>query len=195
MQVGEAAGDAESVLLGLYRVVHNLSFPQPPEAEVVDSREIAAAFLQVATLATVPLSPGDLRVEFAPPPHRRPARLPVGSQGVYAFFLGEVCLKVGKAGPQSAARYCSQHYGVNASSTLGKSILSHPEHIATLLGPGAEAVPSSVEQLGSWIEAHTSRLNVLIPSRMGPFALSLLEGFLQCRLHPLFEGPRGLNLS
>lgn len=166
-----------------------------PEPEVLDLRETEAAFLQVAKLATVPLSRADIRVEFTPAPHRRPTRLPAASQGVYAYLLGEVCLKVGKAGPQSVARYCSQHYGVKAPSTLSKSILAYPEHIATLLGLGVAAVPSTAEQIGRWVEAHTGRLNILTPSHTGPFALALLEGFVQCRLRPLFEGPRGLNLG
>lgn len=166
-----------------------------PEANVIDVHEVGAAFVQVARLAAVPLSPSDIHIELTHAPHRRPARLPVGSQAIYAFFLGEACLKVGKAGPRSAARYCSQHYGVNAPSTLGKSILAHREEVAALLGPGVDPIPSTREEVGSWVERHTSRLNILIPGRTGPFALSLLEAFVQCRLRPLFEGSRGLDIG
>lgn len=40
----------------------------------------------------------------------------------------------------------------------------------------------------SWLCKNTSRVNFLIPANKGPFTLSLLESFVQCRLQPEFEG-------
>src|SRR5438270_1170482 len=89
-----------------------------------DLPELAESFAEVARLARVDLKPQDLRTEWVPAPHRRPSSLPRGEQAVYVFMLGEVCLKIGKAGPKTQARFTSQHYGQSAPSTLSKSILS-----------------------------------------------------------------------
>jgi hypothetical protein len=161
----------------------------------IDAREIVEAFVQVATLADVRLHTTDVRVEFYPAPHVRPSGLPPGTQGVYSFALGDTWLKVGKAGPKSVARFCSQHYTLHAPSTLAKSILAHPQELEPILGRGTPSPALHASEIGAWIETYTSRMNVLIPSQVGPFALSLLEAFLQCRLRPLFEGPGGLNFS
>jgi hypothetical protein len=40
---------------------------------------------------------------------KAPSRLPLGTQAVYAFLLGERWLKVGKAGPNSQPRFTTQH--------------------------------------------------------------------------------------
>jgi hypothetical protein len=159
------------------------------EAGVVDQGEIVQAFLRVAQLATLSLAESDIHVDFRPAPHRRPTRLPADRHGVYVFLLGATCLKVGKAGPKSAARFCSHHYGHNAQSTLARSILAHPEKVAARLPArrGAEVMALSKHGVGAWIEANTCRMNVLLPCSTGRFALSLLESFLQCRLKPLFE--------
>lgn len=37
----------------------------------------------------------------------------------------------------------------------------------------------------AWILDNTTRVNFIIPSRYGVFALSLLEVFVQCRLNPM----------
>jgi hypothetical protein len=109
---------------------------------------------------------------------------------VYVFLLGDTCLKVGKAGPRTAARFCSHHYGLHAPSTLAKSILAHLEEVAALLPmeKAAEALALSEHSVAGWIETNTCRMNVLLPSSTGAFALSLLEAFLHCRLQPIFEG-------
>lgn len=57
-------------------------------------------------------------------PHK-PKTLPVGMMGVYSFWHGGDFLKIGKAGPNSNARFFSQHYNPrSAQSTLAASILS-----------------------------------------------------------------------
>jgi hypothetical protein len=90
------------------------------------------------------------------------------------------CLKVGKAGPNSTARYCSQHYGLKAPSTLARSLSTHQLRIGV----------SDLDELnvGTWILENTYRINFLIPTTCGVAALSLLEAFVQCRFNPEFEG-------
>jgi hypothetical protein len=157
---------------------------------VVDHGELIRCFLQVAQLSGLNVADADVRVDFTPAPHRRPGRLPTDSQGVYIFFLGDTCLKVGKAGPKTAARFCGHHYGFHAPSTLARSIMAHRERVAALMPPvrSAEAMVLSQRSVSDWIETNTSRLNILLPCTVGPFALSLLEAFLHCRLQPIFEG-------
>lgn len=142
---------------------------------------LVADFTQVATIAGVPVSPEDITVEEWPAPHRPPTKLPTGMQAVYVFLYAGLCLKVGKAGPNSAGRYCNHHYGVNrAPSTLAKSLVA----VQSTLGlSGLNDTNVSV-----WIRQQTDRVNLLLPVGAGVFALSLLEVFLQCRLQPLLEG-------
>jgi hypothetical protein len=137
-------------------------------------------FLKVASLAGINLDESVFAVQHLPAPHR-PLGLPLGKMGVYVFTLGETTLKVGKAGPNSDARYRSQHYNpASAASTLAASLLKGGENI------GVSGL--SQDNVGAWIKANTSRTNFLLSAEVGVPVLSLLESFLQCRLKPVFEG-------
>jgi hypothetical protein len=137
-------------------------------------------FETIASLARVPITFAELQVEELNAPHRKPSSLPTGMLAVYVFMHGDRCLKVGKAGAKSTARYCSQHYGLHAPSTLAKSLIKNQTHL------GLAGLDES--NIGDWICQNTSRINVLLPSKYGAAALSLLESFIQCRLNPAFEG-------
>ncbi len=143
-------------------------------------QDIARDFTAAAALAGVPIPSSEIEIVELTAPHRRPSSLPKGKLAVYAFIYGERCLKVGKAGQRSAARYCSQHYGMSAPSTLAKSLLANQSRI------GVSGL--SEENVGEWICQNTRRVNFLLPSSRGIFLLSLLEAFVQCRLNPEFEG-------
>ncbi|MDQ3668187.1 MAG: hypothetical protein M3410_16765 [Acidobacteriota bacterium] len=147
-------------------------------AEIGDT--IADDFVEAAALAGIAIPRPDIEVYILPAPHRPPSSLPIGKFGVYAFMFGDRCLKVGKAGPNSTARFCSQHYGTNAPSTLAKSLLK--------LQSSVGATGLDITNVKAWICENTARINFLIPSRHGVFALSLLEAFVQCRLRPEYEG-------
>jgi hypothetical protein len=57
-------------------------------------------------------------------PHQ-PKTLPVRMMGVYMFWYEGEFMKIGKVGPNSNARFLSQHYNPrSAPSTLAASILS-----------------------------------------------------------------------
>ena len=156
---------------------------------MIEQSELIDTFLQVAHLAHVQLAASDVRGELLPAPHKRPASLPPSSEAVYAFLLGDRCLKVGKAGPKTQARFTSQH-GFNAPSTLAKSILKYPGHVAALMPPARQPELEALGEssVGAWIERNTSRFHVFLPTSAGALALSLLEAFLHCRLRPVFEG-------
>ena len=157
---------------------------------ILEPNEMVDAFLQVAHLAHVSLARVELRYEVLAAPHPRPKPLPSGEQAVYAFLLADRCLKVGKAGPKTQARFTSQHYGMNAPSTLAKSILANRQRVADLLPPERRSEVEGLHEgtVGSWIQDNTTRMHVFLPTATGPFALSLLEAFVQCRLNPMFEG-------
>lgn len=142
---------------------------------------LANDFLKVASLADIPLSADDLSVESLRAPHNPPSRLPVGKAAVYIFCYEGRALKIGKVGPNSAARYTSQHYSLRAAnSTLAASILKHGREI------GVDGMTEAA--VGSWIKANTDRYNFLLDSRYPIRLLTLFESFLQCKLDPVFEG-------
>lgn len=155
-----------------------------------EPKEMIDAFLQVAELAHLQLASAHVRHELLPAPHKRLSSLPPGLQAVYAFLLGDRCLKVGKAGPKTQARFTSQHYGMNAPSTLAKSILANPQRLVDLLPPELRNEVATLNEatVGAWIERNAARLHLFLPTRAGPLALALLEAFVQCRLNPVFEG-------
>jgi hypothetical protein len=147
----------------------------------VDGSQLVVDFLSIASIAGLKLGAQDVTVEELPAPYRPPSRLPDGKMAVYAFFMRGECLKVGKAGPQSQARYVSQHYSPRSSmSNLARSILKDKN------GLGVEELKQ--EKVGDWIKQYTDRMNLLLPRELGVPVLTLLEAFLQCRLRPRFEG-------
>ena len=100
---------------------------------------------------------------------------------VYVFVWNDICLKVGKVGPNSNARYTSQHYNPRSSnSNLAKSILQAKDNLGL--------INVSESNVGAWIKSNTDRINILLDANLGIPVVTLLESFLQCRLHPKFEG-------
>ena len=143
--------------------------------------ELAKDFTMVANLADIPFSVEDVSVESLLAPHSPPTRLPAGKMAVYVFCHQGRTLKVGKAGPNSNARYTSQHYNPgSAHSTLAASLLKRGTemNIQGITDPG----------VGDWIKTNTDRYNFLLDSSYHDRLLALLEAFLQCKLDPLFEG-------
>jgi hypothetical protein len=149
---------------------------------MIDAEQLIAEFRAVAQIAGLSLSESDLVAEIHPAPHQPPRNLPDGKTAVYVYCTSERCLKVGKAGPKSKARYTSQHYQPDsAPSTLARS----------LLGAKTEfSLPDSIDSsnIGEWIKQNTYRVNILLNAATGANALNLLEAFVQCKLDPRFEG-------
>lgn len=133
------------------------------------------------------------RIERLGIPHK-PTSLPAGWQGVYSFRWGSGWLKVGKAGPRSAARWLSHHYGADrALSTLAFCLVRYGR-LATQedpLLPGLRAKLERVDPdaIGEWIKKNTDRVNVLIGSETGTAGLAQLESIAHRVLKPVFEGP------
>ena len=145
-----------------------------------DIKTTLSDFVTVSELARDPIRRDEIEVEFLDAPHRAPSRLPVGKMAIYGFWRDGEWLKIGKAGPKSQARYTSQHYGLNAMSTLAKTLIK-----AHAVQPFAGFDP---EIPGDWIRASTHRVNILIDAERGNAMLSLIEAFLHARLKPRYEG-------
>jgi len=139
------------------------------------------AFVTVSQLANDPVQLGDLEVEFLDAPHVSPAKLPSRKMAIYGFWWNGTWLKIGKAGPNSNARYTYQHYdAMSAQSTLAGS-LANDLQMNKVIG-------FDKQNPGEWIKASTCRVNILIAKYRRRELLSLLEAFLHVRLHPRYEG-------
>ena len=147
----------------------------------MDLDQLSKDFRHVAKLAGFSLAQRDLMIESLIAPHRPPSRLPSGKMAVYLFDHSGRVLKIGKAGPNSNARYTSQHYSPGAAqSTLAASLLKRGAEI------GIQDVTAS--NVGDWIRTNTDRHNFLLDCSYPIRLLTLLESFLQCCLDPVFEG-------
>jgi hypothetical protein len=134
--------------------------------------------------------PCGLRGEALPAPHRQPA-LPPGSGAVYAFALSAratsaagvgMVLKVGRVGPNSDARFRSQHYTTSGRSTLAKSLLAHP-----ILWPWLGITQLDAATVKPWMLANLDRMHVYVPAR-SPLVLATLEMYVRARIGSVFEG-------
>jgi len=152
---------------------------------LADTRQLITDFARVSTLAGVSVNERDIRHESFLAPHQNP-KLPRGCYALYVFFSlttdGSVVLKVGKAGPKSAARFESQHYlPGSCNSNLGKSIVLNKAQWTKLGISGVEETT-----IGNWLRNNTDRDHFFLST--SPPVINLFEAFLQCRLRPLFEG-------
>jgi len=142
--------------------------------------DIVERFVEVCRLADVDISASDILIETLPAPHR-PTGLSPGRMGIYIFSFKGTVLKVGKAGPNSDARFRSQHYNpTSAASTLAASILKDGRPVGN---PTVD-----LQSVGDWIKDQTDRLNLTLKADVGIEILTLLEAFTQCLLRPVYEG-------
>ena len=135
---------------------------------------------KIAELARISLQEDFLLVNPLSAPHKPPHSLPEGKYAIYMFFWNDKCLKVGRVGKNSQARYTSQHYNPNSSnSNLSKFLLSRKEEFRLTV---------SEENIGQWIKDNCDRIDFLFSSEYGDSFPKLIEVFVQCRLTPIFEG-------
>ena len=147
----------------------------------MDTTTIIQDFILVAALAGRTVSVSQIEAKTEPAPHIPPTKLPPGKMAIYVFSYEEQILKVGKAGPNSSARFTSQHYNPgSAPSTLAATLIKAGNKI------GIENLTN--DSAGSWIKQNTTRTNFLLDINCGIAVLSLFEAFLQCRLNPKYEG-------
>jgi hypothetical protein len=126
-------------------------------------------------------------------PHQQPP-LPLGNGAVYVFSLSsaaaakcgasENCvLKVGRVGPNSDARFRSQHYlPRSARSNLAASLL-RADYMWKQLG--IETL--SEANVKEWLLGNTDRDHFFIRAEQAS-VLPSLEAFVRARVRPIFEG-------
>jgi len=112
-------------------------------------------------------------------PHKTES-LPKGKMAIYIFIYNDICLKVGKVGPNSNPRYNSQHYNPKSSkSNLAKSILAD-DYFKTF--------DITEKNVGEWIKKNTRRINILLDENLGYFILNYIEAYFQLTYKPKYEG-------
>jgi hypothetical protein len=153
------------------------------EVEYLSAKATEAldAFAEVLQLATCDFDVTQIELNILTNPHKPPSFLPSGKIAVYSFFHKGQCLKVGKVGAKSQARYVSQHY-------LPKSSMSNLAKSLTKSKNWSDQFALAEDSVGTWIKTNTDRMNFLLPESAGMDVLSLLESFLHCRWKPEFEG-------
>ena len=162
-------------------------------AMIEKPEELMQEFVDAALKADLIVSPILVEHETQRAPHH-PHSLPPGKCAVYVFSIstsyGEGCragvhrvLKVGKAGPNSNARFQSQHYNPgSAPSTLGATLVN-----STIFWPYLGISHLAKEKVGAWIRENTDRDNFYLDSSEQEL-LGTLEKFLRGMLGPVFEG-------
>ena len=93
-----------------------------------------------------------------------PKSLKTGTMGVYTFLYNDKFLKIGRAGPNSNARFLSQHYTGSAMSTLSGSILADPD---------MEKFRLTKDNVGQWIKITVAVLTYFLMLKSGFLHLNL----------------------
>lgn len=150
--------------------------------EELDAEKVKKDFLCIVNrIKSGMLKDEDLEIKISKKPHK-PCKLPEGKMAVYAFFYKGICLKVGKAGPKSNARFCSHHYGKNRSkSNLANSILNDNDRDSIGIKLGKE-------RIGKWIQNNLDRVDFLLCANKPIATLNLLEVYFQLHFEPRYEG-------
>lgn len=144
------------------------------------SASLIASFYKVTELAGAQLENNVIEIRYWGMPHTVEP-LEKNKMAVYVFVRNGECLKVGKVGPKSQARYVSHHYKPSSSkSNLAKSLLQNNSL------PEFEGFTE--ESSAEWIKTNVERINFVLHKDAGIPILNLLESFLQCSLEPRFEG-------
>lgn len=141
--------------------------------------EFDTIILDVSSVLGRPIEKHKYRIIDRGVPHQ-PKTLPIQMMGIYTFWHDGEFLKIGKAGPNSNARFLSQHYNPrSARSTLAASILKDNR----MQGKGIDK-----SNVGQWIKNNCRRVDILLDSDLGIFALELVEAALHYKYEPIYEG-------
>ena len=161
---------------------------------IEDVNRLLEGFANAGSKARLFVEAPSIVHECLPAPHCQPGSLPAGYAAVYVFSLsspyGRECtaganrvLKVGKVGPNSSARFSSQHYQPNsARSNLAKSLITE-----TVLWPylGIESLGEA--DVKQWMLRNLERDHFFVPAAAEGLERQL-ERYLRGHLGPVFEG-------
>lgn len=161
----------------------------------VDLDPVLRDFATAAERLDLPGWPAALDAEHLPAPHA-PRALRPNHGAVYVFALADHhvaeagagrILKVGRVGPNSNARFQSQHYSAtSARSSLARSLIGYPA-----LWPWLGIDNLDASTVREWMLSNLNRSNVYVPA--GSAALiPHLEMYLRARLGgSVYEGSAG----
>lgn len=153
---------------------------------------ILSDFGIVAARLDLPGQPATLDTEYLPAPHA-PKALRPGHGAVYIFALADTdtseagpgrVLKVGRVGPNSNARFQSQHYSSTSNgSNLAKAILRYPTLWSWL---GIDHIdPLTIR---AWMLTHLDRAHIYVPASSAEL-IPQLEMYVRARLGgSVYEG-------
>jgi hypothetical protein len=154
-------------------------------------RPILHDFAAAAAQVRLPGWPSDLLPELLPAPHR-PKALNSGHGAVYIFALADHStsqagagrvLKVGRVGPNSNARFQSQHYApASARSNLANSLIKYPA-----LWPWLGIDLLDQGNVKDWMLANLDRANIYVPEASADL-IPHLEMYVRARLGSVYEG-------
>jgi hypothetical protein len=158
-----------------------------------DPDGLVEGFDAAAMAADIAGWPCAVRVERLPAPHRPPP-LPTGFGAVYAFSLSEAAaprapagagavLKVGRVGPNSAARFTWQHYQPgSARSSLARSLLRYK-----IMWPWLGIDHLDEANVRGWMLQNLDRTHFYVPGDRAE-VLAELEVYVRARVGSVFEG-------
>ena len=135
---------------------------------------------QMSRYLNEPISRDTIEIEVFPPPHF-PKALPTGKQAVFAFYWPEQdrFLMVALSGPNSNARFQSQHYlPTSSGSNLARKILQQKE----VLGIG----DVDENTVGLWMKGNLARVNFYLPADIGKEVLKYFKDYLRLTWRPAF---------
>lgn len=144
--------------------------------------EFNKVILEVSSVLGKPIDKDKYEIMDRGRPHQ-PKNLPANKMAVYTFWYKNRFLKIGKAGPNSNARFSSQHYNPkSARSTLAASVLKDEN---------MQDIGINENNVGDWIKSNCHRIDILMDSDLGIFTLELIEAALHYKYEPVYEGFAG----
>ena len=152
---------------------------KPFNADLGEMENLISGFVKVTELTDSPIDRS--KIKICPRNPHSPEKLPAGKMGIYIFCYRGQCLKIGKAGAKSGARFTSHHYALGrATSNLAKSLFNDLEirNIGNIPEIG----------IGEWIKNNTVRTDILLDETLSVWTLNLLEAFLHYQCRPKYEG-------
>ena len=153
---------------------------------------LLTGFGDAATAAQIEGWPIPVETELLRAPHRAPA-LRSGFGVVYVFALSAsyvanvpagpgAVLKVGRVGGRSGPRFTYQHYGIQARSTLARSLLRY-----RAMWPWLGVTTLDESSVAEWMRQHLERVHFYVPDD-GAVIIESLEVYVRARVGSVFEG-------
>ena len=152
---------------------------KPFNADLDEMENLISGFVKVTELTHSHIDRS--KIEICPRIPHNPEKLPAGKMGIYIFCHRGKCLKIGKAGAKSGARFTSHHYALGrAKSNLANSLWNDTKMRKR------ENIPEI--GIGEWIKNNTVRTDILLDETLKVWTLNLLEAFLHYQCRPKYEG-------